>query len=435
MRQLVVFDRTRHEISRMARIGISGGLPLQEPLHRQRVFRIFLAGETVSALGSQVSAVALPLTAVLALHAHAFQMGVLFAAFSFPYLIVSLPAGAWLDRKRRQPILLAANIGAAAALLVIPVAHWAGVLSIGMLYVVAVVVGSLTVLIGTAYQAFVPAIAARSELVDANTALEASRASARTGGPAVGGLLVQALGAPLAVLFDSFSYLVAVLSIASLGTREDAPAPASRLLAAEIGVGVSAVITDSQLRSNAASSAITNCALAAIDAIFVLYMHNRLHASALLIGLVLAVGNAGFLLGVLAARRSAQRVGSGTSVAIANATTLLGALLLPVLTGPRALAIAVIMLGRALIGAGETVYTINQLSQRQLITPVHLLGRINATVRLLAGAGLTLGALAGGALAAAAGMRLTLIVASLVLVPSIAWAVTAARAESRLAAA
>ena len=419
----------------LARVGISSGLPLQEPLHQQRAFRTFLAGETVSALGSQVSAVALPLTAVLVLHAHAFQMGVLFAALSFPYLFVSLPAGAWLDRKRRRPILLAANVGAAAALLVIPVAHWAGVLSIGLLYVVAVVVGSLTVLVGTAYQAFVPAIVARSQLVDANTALEASRAGARTGGPAVGGLLVQALGAPLAVLFDSLSYLVAALSIASLGTREDVPVPASQLLAAEIREGVSAVITDSQLRANAASSAITNCALAAIDAIFVLYMHNRLHASALLIGLVLAVGNAGFLLGALAARRSAQRVGSRTSVAIANATTLFGALVLPVLTGPRALAITVIMLGRALIGAGETVYTINQLSQRQLITPAHLLGRINATVRLLAGAGLTLGALAGGALAAAAGMRLTLIVASLVFVPSIAWAVAAARAEPRLAAA
>lgn len=397
-------------------------------LYRTRDFRLFWGGETVSAFGSQISTIALPLTAVLLLHARAFEMGVLLGASTLPYVIVSLPAGAWLDRRRRRPILLAANLAAGLTLLGVPTAYWTGVLSIGLLYLLALVVGSLTVLIGTAYQAFVPALASRTQAIDANTALEASRAGARTGGPALGGLLVTAVGAPVAVLFDAVSFLVAALSLVLLDTAESAPPRSTVRLTAEIREGVSKVVFDPLLRANAGSSAITNCSLAAIDAIFVLYLHSRLHASAFLIGLVLAIGNAGFLIGAALARPAARRFGSANAIVVANASTLAGTLLLPLIADPRALAIAVIMIGRGLIGIGETIYTINQLSQRQSMTPSRLLGRVNAAVRLVAGTGLTLGALAGGALATAAGMRTTLFVAVFGLLLSLAW-VVAARAQ------
>lgn len=208
-------------------------------LWRHPAFLTLWAASAVSDVGSQVSALALPLIAALTLGATAWQMGLLSAAGSAPVLLVGLFAGVWVDRRRRQPVLIATDLGRAVLLSTVPLASALGVLRIELLYVVTLLAGTLTMLFGVAHMSFVPSLVERERLVEGNSKLEATTSAAQVAGPGLGGVLVGLLGAPLAVLVDALSFVGSALFIAQIRVSEPSPVVAAeRGVLAEIGEGV-----------------------------------------------------------------------------------------------------------------------------------------------------------------------------------------------------
>jgi MFS family permease len=268
------------------------------------------AAEATSAVGSQFTAVALPLLAALSLGASPIAFGILAAAAGLPHLIFGLFAGAWVDRLRR-PVMLAADIARAALLATIPLAAWAGVLRIGLLIAVAFLSEIFTVFFDIAYLSYVPSLVSQDDLVEANSWLEATASSAQVIGPALGGTLVRLLAAPMALLVDALSYIVSATCLWRIGTQEAPPerTDEAMTLRAEIVQGWRAVWQSPVLRALALSSTVMNLAEFLFLSIYVLYMTRDLGMGAEAVGLVFAVGGAGALLGSVTAEFARSRWG------------------------------------------------------------------------------------------------------------------------------
>jgi MFS family permease len=392
-------------------------------LWRHREFLKFWAGSAISDVGSQVSALALPLIAALILGATPWQMGLLTAGGSAPVLLVGLFAGVWVDRLRRRPVMIAADLGRAALLLIIPLAAVAGVLRMELLYVVVLLSGTLTVLFDVAHLSFVPSLVTPDRLVEANSRIETTSAAAQVVGPSLGGVLVSLVTAPFAVLVDALSFLASGGFIA--GTRVTESAPKARGgrpgVRAEIGEGLRVVVNDRILRALAGCSGTTILFGNMFLAVYVLYMTRVLGLSAVGVGLVFGTGGLGSLAGSVLAAPLARRFGPGP--------TMIGAQLFFGLTGMLVpLAVLVPHLALPMIVASEIgqwmallVYYVNAISVRQAITPDRRQGRVNATMRFLAGGANPIGAVIGGALGGAIGVPLTLVVASFGMVLSFLW--------------
>jgi MFS family permease len=381
------------------------------------------AASAISDVGSQVSALALPLIAALTLGATPWQMGLLSAAGSAPALLVGLFAGVWVDRVRRRPLLIATDLGRAALLLTIPLASMAGVLRIELLEVVALLAGALTVLFDVAHLSFVPSLVERERLVEGNGKLEATASAAQVVGPGLGGVLVGLLGAAFAVLVDALSFLASALFISGIRVTEPAPAASHGRagVAAEIGEGWRVVVTHPVLRVLAGCSA-TNALFGRMFlAVYVLYMTRDLGLGSVGVGAVFATGGIGSLAGALVAGPAARRFGPGA--------TMIGAQLALGVTG-MAVPLAVLVPGIALplIVASEftqwmalIAYSVNAISLRQALTPARLQGRVNATMRFVFGGTRPIGALAGGALGGVIGLPLTLVVAEFGMLLAFLW--------------
>ncbi len=380
-------------------------------LWRNADFLKLWAGQTVSQFGSQVTVVALPLTAALTLHASAAQMGFLAASGTAPFLLIGLFAGVWVDQMRRRPILIATDIGRFALLLVIPALALLDALTITALFVIAFLVGILTVFFDVAYQSFLPALVGRTHLVDGNGKLEMTRSAAQIAGPGVAGALVQLTTAPIAIVVDALSFLASVLFLGALRTAEPAPAPpgARRRVGAEIGEGLRAVLDDPVLRATMGSAGTVNIFGSLLFAVFVLYAI-RLGIGAGLLGLIFAVGNVGYLAGAFLTRPITRRLGIGPTIGAGLVIMTVCGLLVPIASGPLAVSVPCLMIAQFARGFGGTLFNINNVSLRQTITPDHLLGRVNATSRFVSTGALTIGSLAGGTLGAAFGLRPTLVV-------------------------
>lgn len=371
-------------------------------------------GETVSLFGSQISALALPLTAVLILQATPFEMGVLTAVEFAPFLFVSLFAGVWVDRLRRRPILITANIGRALLLFIIPLAalgHW---LNMGLLYGIAVGVGVLTVFFDVAYQAYLPALVDREQLVEGNSKMEATSSVAQIAGPAAAGGLVQAITAPLAVAVDAASFLFSALCL--LLVRKPEPAPGGHAerqhIFREIGQGLRLVLGSSILRSIAACTGTSNFFSSMRGAIFTIFVIRQLQLSPGLLGIVLGIGSVGALIGALLTNGIAQRVGVGRTIWGSTLIGALGGIAVPLAGSAWAWPALLLTLGQIIGSASGPIYNITQVSLRQSITPLRLQGRMNATMRFLVWGTIPLGSLAGGALGEQIGVEATLWVAT-----------------------
>jgi MFS family permease len=382
-------------------------------LWRDAGFRNLWGAQTISLLGSQVTALALPLTAALALEATPAQMGLLGAAGAAPALLLGLFVGVWVDRRRRRPIMIAADLGRAALLLLIPAAALFGTLRIELLYAVALLCGALSLLFEVAYRAFVPALLPRERLVDANSKLELSRSAAEVGGPGLAGGLIGLAGAPLAVAADAISFLASALLLARLRAPEPAPTLREhRSIREEIGEGLRVITGSPPLRALAGCSGVLILFSSLLEAVFVLYLTRELGLAPTLVGLIFASGNVGFLVGALLGERAARRIGVGPAIAGGLLLTGLGDLLVPLAGGPPAIVVALLLAAQFLFGCGLTIYNINQVSLRQALTPDHLQGRVSATFSLLLWSGAPLGALAGGALGELIGLRGALLLAA-----------------------
>lgn len=370
-------------------------------------------GQTVSEFGSRITALALPLTAALTVHAAPAAMGLLAAAGTAPYLLIGLPAGVWVDRLPRRPLLLGADCARALLLLAIPLAAFRDALTIGLLVAVAFLVGIPTVFFEVAYQAFLPALVGRERLVEGNSAMEGGWAAAQIAGPGVAGALVQLLTAPLALLVDAASFLLSALLLAFVRVREPAPAlrGTGQTLWREIGAGVGVVARRPLLRAIAGCTATGTFASGIVQAVYLLYVARRLGVGAGAIGAVVALGSVGFLVGATLAGPIARRIGLGATLVGAPVVAACGIACIPAASGRATLPLLV--LAQFVVAGGSVIYNVNQVSLRQAITPDALLGRMNATMRFLIWGALPLGALLGGALGGAIGLRATLVVGAL----------------------
>jgi hypothetical protein len=275
-------------------------------------------GQTVSAFGTQVSALALPLLAVSVLQLHAFAFAALSAIEFIPFTFLSLPAGVWVDRLPRRPLLIVADWGRALALATIPIVYAFGALTVWQVYAVALVTGALTVFFDVAYQSYLPSLISREQLNEGNAKLELTRSTAQLGGPGLAGILVSALTAPIAVAVDAASFALSAFSITAIRRHEERPtrSNATRSMRREIIEGLRYVLGHPYMRPSLIYVAISNFFTNGLFAILILYAVRQLHMSAAEIGLMFSLGNAGFLVGSVVGPRTSRRIGIGPTSSV-----------------------------------------------------------------------------------------------------------------------
>jgi MFS family permease len=381
-------------------------------LWRHRDFLSLWGAETISQFGSQVSFLALPLVAILVLEESAFNVAALTSLQFLPFLLFTLPAGVWVDRLRRKPILVLGDLGRAVALLSVPLAHWFGTLTIWHLFVVAFVHGVCTVFFDVAYQSYLPALVGRDQVVEGNAKLEISRAAANIGGPGMAGGLVAALSAPVAVILDAFSFLASALLLGGIRKQEEAPARADRRsLRHELMEGLRYVFGHPYQRTMVAMTALSNFFGQVVFSILLVYAVRELGLSAATIGIVLAVGNLGTLASALTAKRIGERLGVGRTILLSSCLFGPGTLLIAL--APQDNAIPFILASMMVIGFGGILYNVTAISLIQAITPDRILGRANASRRFVVWGVVPLGGFTGGALASVIGLRETMVVGAI----------------------
>jgi MFS family permease len=376
-------------------------------LWRNGDFLRLWSAQTISQFGTQITFLALPLAAILVLDASAFEVAALGAVEWTPWLLFSLPAGAWVDRLPRRIVLVVADLGRAAALVSIPAAYAADLLTLWQLYAVGFVTGTLTVFFDVAYVAYLPSLVERRQLGEGNSKLEISRSGAHLGGPGLAGLLVELLTAPVAILADAISYVVSAVFLGAIRGRETVRqrTEGTRLLA-EVVEGIRFVLGHPYMRPSMAFIAVSNFFYNVLFAVFLVYAVRSLELTPATIGLAFTLGNIGVLAGALLATRIAARLGVGPT--IVGAAFLLGwpLLLVPLVSGSFAVPVFVAVF--ALTGFAGVVVNVVGISLFQATTPDRLQGRATASRRLVNFGVVPLGALTGGGLATAIGLRETL---------------------------
>jgi MFS family permease len=374
---------------------------------RRRDFRLLLLGQTTSQFGGWVSGVAVPLLAVLTLGASPLQLGVVTAAGTIAFTLIGLPAGAWVDRMRRRPVLVAADAVRAVLLLTIPVAAALRFLTLGQLIVVSLLIGAARVFFDVGYPSYLPTVTGRDGLLSANSALETVRAAGQIAGPGVGGWLVTLIGAANVLLLQAVTFAVSAGSFLAIrATEPPMPAPVSPRLRSQIAEGLRLVVRTRVLRATALGSALGNLGFAVASAASVPFMVHTLRLSAFQVGLVTAAGSVTVLAGAALTPRLARAVGSARIVWLSLAVTGPLALLVPLAAPGRAVLLLVI--GMAAGEFGQIVYAITNVSVRQQVVPAEILGRVTATMRFLIMGMVPLGAVAGGVVGSTAGVRATL---------------------------
>ena len=393
-------------------------------LFASRDFRLLLAGQTTSQLGTQIAGVALPLLAVVTLHATPFEVGMLGAASTIAFAVLGLPAGAWVDRVRRRPVLVASDIVRALLLATIPLAALLGVLSMWQLLVVSLLTGVARVFFDIGYRSYLPAVIGRDRVLAGNSSLEFVRASGQVAGPALGGILVSLLGAAAVLLVQAGTFAVSAVCLIGIRAREEAPARSdhgARRMRTEIAEGLAFVLRSRVLRATALASALSNFSFAIASAVNMVFLSRTLGLSPALIGVVIAAGSVTVMVGAAFTTRLSRAVGSvrivWLSLAVTAPLSLLGAFAQP---GWWTL---LIVLGIAAGEFGQIVYSITQVSVRQQVCPGRILGRVNATMQVVVMGLFPLGAVVGGVLGDAVGARWTLIVAGVLLLacPVLLW--------------
>ena len=392
-------------------------------LWRDREFLKFWSSETISVFGSQVTVLALPLTAVITLEATASQIGILNASRFAPFLLVILFAGVWVDRHRRRPILIQTNVGRAALLILVPAAAAFSYLTMELLYAVAFLVGTLTVFFDLAYQSYVPSLVGRGQLTGANSRLEASRAAAEVGGPGVGAVLIELVTAPVALVADAVSFAVSAVALGTMRAKEpeiprDPARPSTRKA---IGEGFRFTFSNRYLRPIAGEAATFNLFDQAIMTVFVVYAVRELDLRPALLGLILSLAAAGAFVGAAAARYPERRFGVGPTIVGSMFVGCTLPLVLPFIEGSHTTLVAAF--GATFFGWGLAIAisNVHVVSLRQATTPHALLGRMNASYRFFTYGAIPLGALLGGFLGEIIGLRETLFVGSVGLLVAFLW--------------
>ncbi|MEU6383744.1 MFS transporter [Streptomyces bauhiniae] len=384
-------------------------LPDRSGLLRESDFRRLFAATALGQLGDRVVFLTLPLIAILALDVGEFQVGLLSTTTMAGSLLVGLPAGAWVDRMRKRSVLVSTDLLRALVLLSLPLAWWAGVLTVWWLYAVALTHGVLTVFFDVAYVSYLPHLVGREHLVEGNSRLSAVRSVTSIGGPAVAGPLVGWVGAPAAMLVSSAGMAASGVLAAGIRRREPRPGPRERArLGRDIKEGLRFVLHRPVLRATVLTDGTFNVFLVMYQTMLMVFLAREIHLGSFGIGLVLSGMGCGSLLGALLAARASRWFGQGPVIWLAPLVTC-------PLTAPLALArpgwsVWAAALGLAALSLGGVVRMVAQASFQQALTPDRLMGRMSATARFVSWGGLALGGVLGGAAGSLLGARLTLCV-------------------------
>jgi MFS family permease len=390
-------------------------------LFRHRDFVLLWAGQSVSELGSAVTYVAFPLVAVVVLHASAFEVGLVTAATSIAWLVVALPAGVWVDRLPRRALLVGTDAGRAVLMATIPVAWSLHVLSIGQLVAVAFAVGLLSVLFDVGYPAYLPSVIARDRLVEGNSALAASESAANVIGPSLGGVLVQVIGAPLAVLADAASFVVSAASLALMRTRGArlGPRPGRQRLSQEIAAGLRYVWAHPLARSVAVSGTLANFVLGGYQAVIVVFLARQVGLAPALIGALFTASAVGGLIGSIVAAPLTRRVGNARVMWAAPTVMAVCGLLIPLTS--KGTGVAWYLAGALPLSFGIAAFNVCVRAAMQTAAPDAMLGRVTATARLFSRSAMPAGALGAGALAGLLTPRAALAILMALLALTPAW--------------
>lgn len=365
---------------------------------RHRDFVSLFAATTSSEFGTQISQLALPLVAVVALRASPFEVGLLFTLQMVGSVIFGLPAGVWADRLRRRNIMIVSDATRAVLFATVPIAWWQDSLTMAHLEALAFASGIFTTFFDVAYQSYLPHLVDRRGLTGANSQLEAMRNISAVGGPTAAGGIVALLGAPLAVGADALSFVVSAVFISRIRKREKiSTPPAGSSLVRDVRAGIRFVFTDRSLRAILLSSSIYNFFASIVSALLIVLLARVLALSAFAIGLIFSCTAVGALLGALLTRRIVERAGYGATMWLSLAVAVPFGLFLPVAARGPLLWFAVA--GYTVVWFGTTVYNITQVTYRQGLTPEGMLGRMNASMRFFVGGTLPLGSFVGGVLA------------------------------------
>ncbi|MFB7451675.1 MFS transporter [Streptomyces sp. NPDC056194] len=388
-------------------------------LLRERAFRRYWTGQTISLAGDQISLIAIPLAAVLVLGADATAMGLLKTAELLPALLLNLPLGAWADRQSsRRRAMIAADLGRVALVLSLPVAYALDALTLGQLYAVAFGIGALTVLFEVCNVTLFVALVPEERYVQANSLVNGSRSMAWLAGPGIGGVLVQLLTAPFALVADALTYLVSAGYLSRIKPVEPAPAPVAK---GHFTEGLRWVIRHRSMRALFAASGTVQFFNFMFSTLFVLYATTGLGIDAGLLGLVLAAGAVGGLLGALGSGAVVRRMGIGGSLVVGFLGFTTPLLLVPLAGGPLPLVMGVLFVAEFLSCAGVMIVDVAAGSFQMAAIPDAVRARVMGAFRTLNHGFRPLGALTGGLLGTAIGLRPTLWIATAGAVLAVLW--------------
>ena len=392
------------------------------PLRRQPDFLKLWAGQTISVFGDAVTMLALPLVAVLTLDASAAQMGLLTAAGLAPHLVLSLFAGVWIDRRsRRRRFLVLADLGRAAFLASVPAAAVFGAVSLEQLFVVTFLVGALTVLFDVSYSSLFVLIVPTRDVVEANSKLSISRSASYMGGPPLAGALVELLTAPFALAADAVSFLVSAVFIGRIRVEERPLEPESAGVRQQLTHGARFLFGHPLLRPALLCTATCNFFNFAFHAIFVLYATDELGVSPGLLGAVLGAGAVGAAIGAVVAPAVQRRIGIGRTYLAGAILFPLPLLLIPAAGGPLWLIAALLFASEFVAGLGVMLFDVSGNSLQLVLTPQRIRARTVGTHRTINYGVRPLGALLGGFLGSAIGLRPTLWFATAAALLGVAW--------------
>ena len=389
-------------------------------LLRQADFRRLWLSMSVSALGSEVTFLALPLVAILVLHATPVEVALLGAMPFVAFAMFGLPAGVWVDRVARKRVMVVGDIGRAAVLMLVPILGIANVLAMWQLYAIAFGVGVLTVFFEIAYQSILPELVERDRLAEGNSRLEVSRSASQVVGPAIGGALVGLAGAPIAIVADALSFLASAAFL--IGIHPSRPrtlrkASESTGVLREILEGLRFYRSDRVLLSASAGWITLNVGVHMAGAIALVFYVRELGMSPEAVGLAFAIGSIGLLIGAAGGAALGRRLGVGRTLMLGMGGSAAAWYLLVIATQDTAFALLSVV--GVIQGLALPPVYVNMVALRQTIAPEAMSGRINATARWMTWTAVPLAQVVGGALATLIGLRATIAIGATIGVASV----------------
>ncbi len=388
-------------------------------LRRRGPFRVFWAGQTISLVGDEITFVAMPLVAVLVLHAGPAAMGLLVAAAWLPYLLLGIPAGAWVDRNRhKRRVMIVADVAHALLVLTVPAAAALHALTMPQLYAVIFLGGVASVFFRVADQALFVAMVPRESYVEGQSLLNGSRAFSFVAGPPIAGFLVQLISAPATLVADALSFIVSAASLIAIRPAEPDPEPASR---GHLMSGVRFILGSPVMRANLAATTTINLFNLAFHALLILYVVAYLHVSPGVLGVVLGLGSVGSLVGSAVTGRIGRGIGIGPAFMLGCVLFSAPLVLVPLAAGPMPVVLLLLGASGFLAGFGVMVLDISAGSNTAALVPGRLRSRVTGAYTVVNYGVRPVGSLLGGALASAIGVRQTLFAVTILGVLGVLW--------------